>query len=580
LRVTGIHLLTAEQVKATAFECGFELAGITPALPHSDYARFEEWRGAGYAGEMKYLTDHRGDLRADPRFLLSEARSLLCVGKLYHSPYPHTEPDPSKGWISRYAWGEDYHDVLRTSLEELMARLQQIHGEPFSYRICVDTAPLLERSYARSAGLGWIGKNTCLINQGQGSWFFLGSVLLSVDLEADRPPPDRCGTCTRCIDACPTQAIVPSADGTWTLDARACISYLTIEKRGPFDASEAAKIGNHIFGCDICQDVCPWNRRAPTTGDKRFWPMTLERDLLSLSRITPDEFRNLFRKSPIKRAKHEGFVRNIAAALGAVSLAASLSAATDPLQNPGFEHFYNLEYDAALQYFEQQLKQNPNDSSQYNHVAQIILYRQMYREGALNTDLVSASNSFLKRPKLRFSEADRKELTRMLEHVLSNADKANDVETLYNVGVAYGLRANYLFLGEKDYIGALKAAALARKTNDQVLEKDPKFVDARLIPGLYKYVVGSLPFYMRLLSFLGGFQGDIEGGIRDLEEVRTHGVTNRYDAEILLAAIYRREHQPNKAIPLLEAAAQRFPRNPLLHSELATVRKEAQNRRP
>ncbi len=185
------------------------------------------------AGEMAYLTDHRGDVRSDPRKLLPEAQSIVCLGKLYNTADPHSTDvsDSSSGWISRYAWGVDYHDVLRTSLEELVRRIHEEHGD-FAWKICVDTAPLLERTYAREAGLGWIGKNTCLINQQQGSWFFLAELLLSIPLTNDSAPPDRCGTCTRCIDACPTRAIVNDSQKGWVIDSRLSISYLTIEKHG------------------------------------------------------------------------------------------------------------------------------------------------------------------------------------------------------------------------------------------------------------------------------------------------------------------------------------------------------------
>ncbi len=200
--------------KQLAHACGFELAGIAPAIPLADFALFEEWRDIGMAGEMSYLTDQRGDLRSDPRNLLPSAQSILCVGKLYNTEQPHSGElkDESRGWISRYAWNADYHDVLREGLERLREKIADAHGQPFESRICVDTAPLLERSYARAAGLGWIGKNTCLINQEKGSWFFLGELLLSIPLAADGPPADRCGSCTRCIDSCPTEAIVPEPD--------------------------------------------------------------------------------------------------------------------------------------------------------------------------------------------------------------------------------------------------------------------------------------------------------------------------------------------------------------------------------
>jgi epoxyqueuosine reductase len=176
--------------------------------------------------------------------------------------------------------------------------------------------PLLERSYGRAAGLGWIGKNTCLINQQQGSWFFLGELLLSIPLSPDLPPPDRCGTCRRCIDACPTEAILPAEDGQWKLDARLCVSYLTIEKRGPIPHELTGKIANHVFGCDICQDVCPWNGRAPASGEVMFQPSQFAPRLEELAELTEDEFRRAFRKTAVWRTKYTGFLRNVAIAMG------------------------------------------------------------------------------------------------------------------------------------------------------------------------------------------------------------------------------------------------------------------------
>ncbi len=296
--------ITAEQVKLFARECGFELAGIAAASSLSDYERFDHWRRDGMAGEMAYLTDRRGDLRADPRHLLPDAKTIICVGKLYNTnqPYSTERPTSDTGWISRYAWGNDYHEVMRSGLETLRSKLEQVHGEPFSSRICVDTAPLLERSYAREAGLGWIGRNTCLINQGSGSWFFLGELLTSLELVADTPPPDRCGTCRRCVDACPTSAIVPGEIG-WQIDSRACISYLTIEKRGSIDSDAQEKMGDHLFGCDICQDVCPWNRRAPETAEAVFQPRESLPSLLELASLFGRRFPS--RVSAIAGMAHE-----------------------------------------------------------------------------------------------------------------------------------------------------------------------------------------------------------------------------------------------------------------------------------
>jgi len=267
---------------------------------------------------MTYLTDRRGELRSDPRNLLPSAQSMVCVGKLYNTQHPHSTEalEPGQGWISRYAWGEDYHDLLRRQLGRLVERIAAAHPEPFESRICVDTAPLLERSYARAAGLGWIGKNTCLINQQSGSWFFLGELLLSIPLDSDAAATDRCGTCTRCIDACPTQAIVENHDQTWSIDSRLCISYLTIEKRGAISSELSPAIGNHLFGCDICQDVCPWNRRAPVALEEAFAPAEFAPSLACLAELTEDEFRAAFRHSPVWRTKYSGFLRNVALAIG------------------------------------------------------------------------------------------------------------------------------------------------------------------------------------------------------------------------------------------------------------------------
>jgi epoxyqueuosine reductase len=299
-------VVTAATVKQIAAECGFELAGIARAESVSDFDKYRQWVQSGFAGEMGYLTDRRGDMRGDPRHLLASAKTVICVGKLYNTAHEYNDPP-----ISRYAWGKDYHTVLRTSLENMAERLGAM--EPFEFKICVDTAPLLERSYARLAGLGWIGKNTCLINEPKGSWFFLGELITSLDLKLDTPPPDRCGTCTRCIDACPTQAIVPDGDG-WTIDSRRCISYLTIELRGPIAGEFGPGMGQHVFGCDICQEVCPWNSRAPITTEPAFQPRAIPA-LESLAGMTEDQYREFARGTPLARPKYAGFMRNVSVAL-------------------------------------------------------------------------------------------------------------------------------------------------------------------------------------------------------------------------------------------------------------------------
>jgi epoxyqueuosine reductase len=307
---------SAPVVKSIALECGFELAGVASAVPSSDFARYRSWVEQEMAGEMTYLTDRRGDLRADPRNLLPSARSIICVGKLYNTdqPYSTAQIAGGHGWISRYAWGEDYHNVMRAGLEQFRSRLSQAYG-PFDSKICVDTAPLLERSYAKASGLGWIGKNTCLINQQQGSWFFLGELLVSLDIASDVQAPDRCGTCTRCVDACPTAAIVPDGD-SFRLDATRCISYFTIELRGEIPRHSRSGIGTHIFGCDICQDVCPWNGRAAVTQEPAFASASFAPALDKLAALGEEEFRETFQSSPIKRAKYSGFLRNVAVAMG------------------------------------------------------------------------------------------------------------------------------------------------------------------------------------------------------------------------------------------------------------------------
>lgn len=301
------HRMTGEIVKRLARECGFELAGVARAEPACEFDRYREWVENGYAGEMRYLTDRRAEVRRDPRNLLESARSIVCVGKLYNTE------GPDDGLISRYAWGEDYHVAMRAGLERL-ARLLEREAGSFEYKICVDTAPLLERSYARQAGLGWIGKNTCLIHEPLGSWFFLGEMVTSLALEPDAPPPDRCGTCTRCIDACPTNAIVPDGGG-WTLDSRRCISYFTIELRGAIPEEHREGMGAHIFGCDICQEVCPWNSRAPATEEAAFSPRP-QPELEALANLSPQEFHEWSAESPVARARHAGILRNVAVAMG------------------------------------------------------------------------------------------------------------------------------------------------------------------------------------------------------------------------------------------------------------------------
>ena len=329
--------LSSRIIHHLAAEVGFELVGVTAAHPTPDFDRFRGWVDRGLAGEMRYLTDHRADVRGDAAQLLPGVRSIICLGLVYNGPESlSTEfSDSERAWISRYAWGEDYHNVLRAKIADFAHKLLEI--EEFSWRICVDTAPLLERSLARRAGLGWIGKNTCLINQKIGSWFFLGELLTTLDIAPDSPPPDRCGSCTRCIDACPTNAIVPSPDGRFELDARLCISYFTIELRSAIPEANRAAMGSNVFGCDICQDVCPWNGRAAETREAAFRPREFAPSLERMAGLSEHEFRDLFRNTAISRAKYRGFLRNVAVAMGNAGLEKfreplrKLAASEDPL---------------------------------------------------------------------------------------------------------------------------------------------------------------------------------------------------------------------------------------------------------
>lgn len=307
-------LITAEQIRNLAAACGFEIAGVAAATPDLDFTRYQAWREQGFAAGMTYLTDHRGDLRQDLRSLLPSVQSVICVGKLYNTGGQDRGSD--YGQIARYARGTDYHVTMRQALQRLHLLVEAHYGEKVEARVCVDTAPVLERSLARRAGLGWIGKNTCLINQERGSWFLLGELLISIPITPDTPPPDRCGTCRRCLEACPTQALLPSPDGGSYLDAGRCISYLTIEHRGSWAEGISTEIGNNVFGCDICQEVCPWNREAAVTYDPAFLGWDAPEELAQLACLSPEEYARLFRHTPVSRARYADFLRNVAAAMG------------------------------------------------------------------------------------------------------------------------------------------------------------------------------------------------------------------------------------------------------------------------
>jgi epoxyqueuosine reductase len=311
----------AEFVKQAASDAGFDLAGIAPAGEFAELAYFPRWIAEGRGGEMRYLEarDEQGGLkRAALARVAPWARSVIVCAMNYNTAgAPSAEPSEAarSGWISRYAWSErDYHDVVIEALRRVEDRIREFAGEAVESRCYVDTGPLVERVYARYAGAGWIGKNTCVINQQLGSWLFLGVILTAMELPPDLPAPDRCGTCRRCLDACPTNAFV----APYQLDASRCISYLTIEKRGKIPTDLRSGIGNNVFGCDICQDVCPWNRRAPVSTLPEFSPRPglVNPDLIWLATIGEAEFSEKFRASPVKRAKRSGMRRNAVVAMG------------------------------------------------------------------------------------------------------------------------------------------------------------------------------------------------------------------------------------------------------------------------
>jgi epoxyqueuosine reductase len=356
-----MHHHTMNAVERTAWVCeqahaiGFDLCGVATisAAPaarpgasrgsfdgtYEELARLPEWLARGYAGEMNYLRDPR---RADPRLVLDGAQSLIVVALNYNSPLPSSTELPvtlgddlPRGWISRYAWGDDYHGVVREKLDALVGSMRAQFTEPFEARAHVDTGPIVERIAAKYAGLGWLAKNTCLINEKMGSWLFLGVIVTTLDFAPsippdEPPPPDLCGNCRLCLDACPTQAF-PAA---YVLDASKCISYLTIELRGAIPDELRPAMGRAVIGCDICQDVCPWNRKSPVTrlaafqprqfvaiaengdNDKRGSGSLFAPELEKLASLTQQEFSAIFRDSAVKRAKWRGVVRNACVALG------------------------------------------------------------------------------------------------------------------------------------------------------------------------------------------------------------------------------------------------------------------------
>jgi epoxyqueuosine reductase len=309
-------MTAAERVKTRARELGFTLVGIAPATAMSqETTRLREWLARGYHATMRWMAQ-REEKRTDPRAVVPGACSVVSVAMNYYTPVRHAS-DPAIGKISRYAWGEDYHEMLGTRLQQLQDWMEREF--PGSKNLWyVDTGPVMEKAWAQRAGIGWIGKHTNVISQERGSWLFLGEIITTVQLEPDSPATDHCGTCMLCIDACPTKAIVEP----YVVDAGRCISYLTIEHRGPIPDQLAARFENWIFGCDICQDVCPWNHRFSTaTAEPGFLPRPgNEAPVLQDWRgITEEEFASRFRGSPVRRSRWTGLLRNIRAVVGGKS---------------------------------------------------------------------------------------------------------------------------------------------------------------------------------------------------------------------------------------------------------------------
>jgi epoxyqueuosine reductase len=294
---------------------GFDACGFVAAQAAPHRQPFLRWLEQGWHADMHWLA-RSPERRTDPRNVLPGCRTVIVLAKSYFQGGPSPRPN---GRIARYAYGEDYHELMLTAMEPICEFLSQRGGIQKAY---VDTGPVLERDFAAESGIGWQGKSTMFLSQRLGTWFFLGTILTTLSIEADSPARNHCGSCTRCIDACPTRAIT----GPYQLDSRRCISYLTIENKGSIPLEYRAAIGDRIYGCDDCLEACPWNRFAVATRENRFLmpPEVQSMNLRSLAALSDDEFRSLFRRSPIRRIKRNRFVRNVCVALGNVGTEADL----------------------------------------------------------------------------------------------------------------------------------------------------------------------------------------------------------------------------------------------------------------
>ena len=302
--------MTGAEIKAKARAIGFDACGIAPAGDHPELEFFSTWLARGYAASMAYL-ERSAASRADVRRVMPSARTVIVTATVYNTNHPYSteSADPGRAQIARYAWGDDYHAVVGNRLETLLSWMREIADDAFEARAYVDTGPIQERVYAQHAGIGWIGKNSCVIHPELGSWIVLGEIICSLPLDVDQPSFDQCGSCTLCLEACPTGALV--APGV--LDSSRCISYLTIEHRGDIPETLRPELGSHIYGCDICQEVCPWNGAAPVSSDPAWQPRAawLEPRVDEVLQRSDGELLESLRGSAMKRAKLAGLRRNV-----------------------------------------------------------------------------------------------------------------------------------------------------------------------------------------------------------------------------------------------------------------------------
>ena len=316
------------RIKQKAHSLGFDLCGIARAEAFPELSVLPDWLARGYAGDMAWLA-RSAERRADVRAVVPGARSVIVTATLYNVDRPYSsEAEPGVARISRYAWGDDYHEVIKRRLDDLLAWMHAESPQPFDARAYVDTGPVQERVYAQYAGLGWIGKNTCLINNEIGSWIFLGEIICTLELEPDTQGLEQCGSCTRCLDACPTGALVEPG----VLDSNRCLSYLTIELRTAIPDALRPAIGTHVYGCDICQEVCPYNQPSPTSTDGAWQPrsgLDLPR-LVRLWQQSDADLRRMLKGSAMTRAKLAGLRRNLAVAIGNSGDADAIAALAEP----------------------------------------------------------------------------------------------------------------------------------------------------------------------------------------------------------------------------------------------------------